>query len=216
MCRDPYTDMPLLTECGGYAVWDVFTVLCWSVDEMRNRLERSGHVVWKDKEKKTGGEYVIAAGAAGKDSDALKCFGRLVTVRRVGAQKHYQADPESPLFDELCGIARKTVGLAEPLRKALAPVAPKIVAAFVYGSIAKKADTASSDVDLMVVSDDVTYADLFELVEPVSAGLRRTVNPTVYTSKELARRIKEENAFVKRVLSQPKLWIYGSENDLAA
>lgn len=160
---------------------------------------------------------VLAAagsGAVQRELARLEQSG-LVAVRRVGAQKHYQANPESPLFDELCGIARKTVGLAEPLRKALAPLAPKIAAAFVYGSIAKKADTASSDVDLMVVSDSVTYADLFELVEPVSAGLRRTVNPTVYTRKELAKRIKEENAFVKRVLSQPKLWIYGSENDLA-
>lgn len=155
------------------------------------------------------------SGAVQRELAGLEQSG-LVTVRRVGAQKHYQANPESPLFDELCGIARKTVGLAEPLRKALASLAPKIAAAFVYGSVAKKADTASSDVDLMVVSDDVTYADVFELLEPVSAELRRTVNPTVYTRKELAKRIKEANPFVTRVLAQPKVWIFGSEDELAA
>jgi hypothetical protein len=68
----------------------------------------------------------------------------LVTVRRIGTQKHYQANPESPLFTELCGIARKTVGLAEPLREALAPLASRIVAAFVYGSVAKEQDTESA------------------------------------------------------------------------
>ena len=47
---------------------------------------------------------------------------RLVTVTRVGTQKHYQANPKSPIFAELCAIAQKTVGLAEPLRKALAPL----------------------------------------------------------------------------------------------
>lgn len=155
------------------------------------------------------------SGAVQRELARLEQSG-LVTVRRVGAQKHYQANPESPLFDELCGIARKTVGLAEPLRKALASLAPKIAAAFVYGSVARKADTASSDVDLMVVSDDVTYADVFGLLESVSAELRRTVNPTVYTRKELTKRIKEANPFVTRVLAQPKVWIYGSEDELAA
>src|SRR5258706_16028080 len=58
----------------------------------------------------------------------------LITVRPVGNQKHYQANPDSPLFGELCGIAQKTVGLAAPLREALLPLAPQIRAAFVYGS----------------------------------------------------------------------------------
>jgi predicted nucleotidyltransferase len=140
----------------------------------------------------------------------------LVTVRRIGSQKHYQANADSPLFEELVGIARKTVGLAGPLREALAPLAPKITAAFVYGSIAKKQDTSSSDIDLMVVSDALSYADLFGRLEPLTDRLRRKINPTVYTRKELAKRIKEQNAFMTRVLSQPKLWIYGSEDELAA
>jgi hypothetical protein len=62
----------------------------------------------------------------------------LMTVRRVGTQKPYQGNADSPLFDELVGISRKTVGLGEPLRNALAPLAPRIDAAFVYGSVAKK------------------------------------------------------------------------------
>lgn len=70
----------------------------------------------------------------------------LVTVRPVGNQKHYQANPDSPIYAELCGIARKTVGLAEPLRAALAPMAARIKAAFVFGSVAKQQDTASSDI----------------------------------------------------------------------
>jgi predicted nucleotidyltransferase len=140
----------------------------------------------------------------------------LVTVRRIGAQKHYQANAASPIYEELRGIARKTVGLAEPLRTALAPLAPKILAAFVYGSVAKKQDTASSDIDLMVVSDLVSHADLFKVLEPANEQLRRTINPTVYTRAELIKRIKQKNQFVTRVLAQPKIWIYGKEDDLAA
>lgn len=140
----------------------------------------------------------------------------LVTVSRVGTQKHYQANPKSPLFAELCSIAQKTVGLAEPLRDALAPLAKHITAAFVYGSVAKRSDTAASDIDLMVVSDSLTYADLYDAVGKATARLGREVNPTVYSQRELAKRTKEKNAFVTRVMTQPKIWLIGSEDGLAA
>ena len=155
------------------------------------------------------------SGAVQRELARLEQSG-LVTVRRLGTQKHYQANPDSPLFAELCAIARKTAGLAEPLREALAPLAERIVAAFVYGSIAKRQDTASSDIDLMVVSDSLTYAEVFDALEPVQVKLARTVNPTVYSRKELAQRLKKRNAFVTRMLAQPRVWVIGSENDLAA
>jgi predicted nucleotidyltransferase len=155
------------------------------------------------------------SGAAQRELAKLEQSG-LVTVRRLGTQKHFQANPDSPLFAELCGIARKTVGMAEPLREALAPLVSKITAAFVYGSVAKRRDTAASDIDLLVVSDSLTYADVFGALEPFTEKLGRVVNPTVYTRQELAKRMKQRNAFVTRVLAQPKLWLIGTEDDLAA
>jgi predicted nucleotidyltransferase len=86
----------------------------------------------------------------------------------------------------------------------------------VYGSVAKRRDTAASDIDLMVVSDSLTYAEVFGALEPLAAKLGRTVNPTVYSRRELARRRKEDNAFVTRVLAQDKVWIVGTEDDLPA
>jgi predicted nucleotidyltransferase len=155
------------------------------------------------------------SGAVQRELARLEQSG-LVTVRRLGTQKHYQANPESPLFNELVGIARKTVGLAEPLREALAPLASRVIAAFVYGSVAKRRDTAASDIDLMVVSDSLTYADVFGALEPLAARLGRTINPTVYSRRELAKRRKEDNAFVTRVLAQDKVWIVGAEDGLPA
>ena len=155
------------------------------------------------------------SGAVQRELARLEDSG-LVMVTRLGTQKHYQANPKSPIFSELCGIAQKTVGLAEPLRDALKPLAKRIVAAFVYGSVAKKKDTAASDIDLMVISGKVTYADLFTALEEVSARLGRHVNATVYSPQELAKRVKQDNAFVTRVLAQPKIWIVGDESDLAA
>ena len=83
------------------------------------------------------------SGAVQRELARLAASG-LVVVRLIGRQKHYQANPDSPIFAELCGIASKTIGLAEPLRQALAPLAPRIRAAFVYGSVAKRQDTAGT------------------------------------------------------------------------
>lgn len=154
-------------------------------------------------------------GAVQRELRRLEASG-LVTLTRIGKQKHYQANAGSPVFEELRALVLKTVGLADVLRAALAPVSGDIRAAFVYGSVAKGQDTAASDVDLMVVSDRLTHADLFAALEQASAQLGRKVAPTIYSSKELTKRVKQENAFVMRVLAQPKLWLIGDERDLAA
>jgi predicted nucleotidyltransferase len=153
-------------------------------------------------------------GAVQRELRRLEASG-LVTVRRVGRQKHYQANAGSPVFAELRALVLKTSGMADVLRSTLAPLLPSIRAAFVYGSIAKGEDTAASDVDLMVISDRLTYGDLFAALEEASARLGRKVAPTIYSAKELARRVKRDNAFVTRVLGQPKLWLIGDERDLA-
>jgi predicted nucleotidyltransferase len=160
---------------------------------------------------------LVGAGSGAVQRELARLEGSgLVTVRRLGTQKHFQANPDSPLFQELSSIVRKTVGLAEPIRQALSPFESRIVAAFVFGSVAKRKDTAASDIDLMVVSDQLTYADAFAAMEPVSTKLGRTINPTVYSRREFARRRKEGNAFLTRVLAQPKLWIMGKDDDLPA
>src|SRR3990170_8350262 len=154
------------------------------------------------------------SGAVQREVARLASSG-LVTVKRVGTQKHYQANPASPIFAELCGIAQKTVGLAEPLRDALAPLAKRITAAFVFGSVAKRGDTAASDIDVLVLSDSVDYADVFAALQAAEAKLGRTVNPTVYSPANWRRKRKEGNAFVVKVAAQPKLFLIGAEEDLA-
>jgi predicted nucleotidyltransferase len=153
------------------------------------------------------------SGAAQRELARLEESG-LIVARRIGNQKHYQANAESPLFGELRNIVLKTVGLAEPLRDALKPLASDIRAAFVYGSVAKATDQAASDIDLMVVSDSLSYGDVFGALDRVSRTLGRHVNPTVYSVEEFSKRAKDENAFITRVLEGPKVWVIGSENDL--
>lgn len=139
----------------------------------------------------------------------------LVTVTRVGTQKHYQANPKSPIYSELCAIAQKTVGLAEPLREALKPLARRIAAAFIYGSVAKRSDNSASDIDVLVLSDAVDYADVFAAMQTAEARLVRKVNPTVYTPANWRRKRREGNPFVVKVAAQPKVFLIGAEEDLA-
>jgi len=138
----------------------------------------------------------------------------LVTVFRVGNQKHYQANRSSPVFEELCGIVRKTVGLRDPIRVALMPLADRIERAVLYGSVAKQTDTASSDIDLLIVSDVLTLEKLYATLAPVEESLARKINPTLYTAQEFERRRRKGSSFLKRVLAGEHIVLIG--DDLAA
>jgi predicted nucleotidyltransferase len=151
------------------------------------------------------------SGAVQRELKQLSSSG-LVTVKRIGNQKHYQANPDSPVFEELRGLVIKTVALAEPIRAALAPLADRIDLALVYGSVAKGTDTATSDVDILIVADGVTLEDIYSALAPVEAVLDRRISPTLYTPQEFADRKASGNAFLTRVLSGEHLVLIGHEN----
>jgi predicted nucleotidyltransferase len=136
----------------------------------------------------------------------------LVTVSRVGNQKHYQANHASPVFNELCDLVRKTIGLNVPIREALKPFEDRIVFAALYGSVAKHKDTAASDIDLLVVSDDLMLERLYAALAPVEDKLARKISPTLYTAREFDRRRKAGNAFLRRVLSGEHVVLIGEHS----
>lgn len=138
----------------------------------------------------------------------------LVSVASVGNQKFYQANPESPVFGELCGIIQKTVGLAGPLQTALLPLANRITAAFVYGSIAKGVNRAASDIDLMVIADDLDYAALYAALTDAEAALSRPINPNVMSAADWRLKRAQQYGFVARIATQPKVFVIGSKDAL--
>ena len=152
-------------------------------------------------------------GAVQRELASLLAAG-LITVRDQGNQKHYQANAASPVFAELRGLVLKTVGLADVLRAALAPLEDQVAAAFVYGSVARQQDTAQSDVDVMIVSSTLGYGEVFGALEAATVSLGRKVNPTLYTPEVIAKRIQQDSAFVTRVLQQPTVWLIGTQEQL--
>ena len=125
----------------------------------------------------------------------------LVTVTSVGNRRHYQANPAAPLYAPLREIALKTSGLAEPLRAALQPLAPRVRAACVYGSVAAGRDTASSDIDVLLVAEGLTLEDAHAALEATEQLLARRISVTLYTPVEFRRRAKGGNAFIAKLLS---------------
>lgn len=133
----------------------------------------------------------------------------LLTSERVGNLRRFQANAASPVFQELVGLTRKTMGAQPLLKDALAPLQSKVELAFIYGSVAKGTDTAKSDVDVMLVGRDLLLADVLERVEPLEAQLGRKINPTCLSPLEFKRRRAERDSFVNRVLAQPTLPLIG-------
>jgi predicted nucleotidyltransferase len=138
----------------------------------------------------------------------------LVSVSSLGNQKFYQANGASPIYRELHGLISKTVGLVEPLHRALAPFGDRISAAFVYGSVAKGRDRATSDIDLMVLSDSVRHDELYEALGPAERELGRPVNPTLMTRAEWGSKRAVADSFASRVANAPHRMVLGSEDDL--
>ena len=155
------------------------------------------------------------SGAIQRELKRLETSG-LITAHWQGNQKHYQANPDAPIYTELCRIAEKTFGLADPIRECLEPFADEIHAAFIYGSVAKQSEHAFSDIDVMVISNTLSYAQLMGALEPAEQRLGRRVNPTLYTPEEFKQRIAQNNSFLIRTMQQNKIWLVGSEHDLRA
>lgn len=137
----------------------------------------------------------------------------ILETHRQGRMSYYQANVDSPLFPDLRGLLLKTAGLIDVLADALKPVASRLTAAFVYGSVASGDEQSDSDIDLMIVGT-VTPADLALSLRRARELLGREINPTTYTLAEFNRKRAAKDYFLTQVLSKPKLFVLGSENEL--
>jgi predicted nucleotidyltransferase len=152
-------------------------------------------------------------GAVERELSKLERSG-LVSVERIANRKHYRANQNAPIFEELRGLVEKTVGLAEPIRRSFEPYADAIKTAFVYGSVAKQTDTAHSDIDLMVIGDDLNYSDLYTAAQHAENRLHRRVNPLFLSLEDWRRKASDKGSVISKINNSPKIFIIGSEKDL--
>lgn len=137
----------------------------------------------------------------------------ILKAHRQGRMSYYQANVDSPLFPDLRGLLLKTAGLVDVLADALKPVASKVVAAFVYGSMASGDEQSDSDVDVMIVGT-VSAPDLALSLRRARDLLGRQINPTIYTAAEFYKKRSAKDHFLTEVMSKPKLFILGGDDEL--
>lgn len=145
----------------------------------------------------------------------LSLLARAGVIQRdvQGNQIRFGANETYPIYEELRSILKKTSGLSDQLRIALAPLTDRIAIAFVYGSIANGQERPTSDIDLLIVGT-ARFEDVIRALHPYQEELRREINPHVYSAAEFKRKAGEEHSFVARILTSPKLFVIGSDHEL--
>jgi predicted nucleotidyltransferase len=134
----------------------------------------------------------------------------LLVVSKQGNQNHYQANADSPIFNELISVVKKTFGIKGLLQVALASMVSQLEQAFIYGSVAKGEEHAGSDVDVMLVGEELSYGEVMELLESVEEQLQRSVNPTLYSPEEFEQRLAEGHNFLTKVMALPRIDLLSS------
>jgi len=152
-------------------------------------------------------------GAVQRELETLVRAG-ILNRSTVDGRKLYEVNRQSPIFEELHGLIVKTVGLIDPLTKALQPLSAKIDLAFIFGSVAKREDSAKSDIDLMIIAKELPYGDVFGALQKAEKKLLRPISPNVMSPDEWRQKLSEKNSFVSRISQQPKLFVFGSDDEL--
>ena len=157
-------------------------------------------------------EVDASVGAVQRELENLSSVG-LILRKSVGNQVFYQANRDAPIFAEMRALINKTIGIFGVLRSALRPLSKRIIAAFVYGSVAREQETAQSDVDLMIVGK-ATLDQVLSRLATAEKAIGRSINPTVYSVVEFKSKLSAGNHFLTSVLKGQKVFLLGDEDEL--
>ena len=139
----------------------------------------------------------------------------ILEQRRDGNRAYFRAQRRSPIYRELRSIFEKTAGIIPTIQTAVARFGDKILCSFVYGSVAREQEHATSDIDLMVIGI-IDLAELTPALRKAERALGRELNATVYSVDEFRDRVKKNDHFLTAVLKRPKQFVKGSERELDA
>ncbi len=129
----------------------------------------------------------------------------ILAIEKKGNQIHYQVNVNSPIYPELKNLVKKTFGLTELFKEALSPVRDKINKAFIYGSFASGTENAQSDIDLMIVTDQLSWEQVIDHIDGLDEEIMRNINPTIYSTKEFNEKLDHDHYFISKVMSRPQI-----------
>jgi predicted nucleotidyltransferase len=132
-----------------------------------------------------------------------------------GRQLYYTVNRDYPYLKPVFALLAGSVGIEPALRASLRAIAG-IQAAWIYGSYAKDEADAKSDIDLLIAGQP-DQAQLAAEIRQVEKTLRREINYTVLTSRELKRRIARRDAFIADVWNGKRIELVSDgDNETAA
>jgi predicted nucleotidyltransferase len=137
----------------------------------------------------------------------------LLVCAEEGRQKYYQVNQNSPVFEELRGLAVKTFAVGDVIRKALGLLTKHIGVAFIYGSFAEGREGPESDIDLAIVGS-ANLAELSKVLGSAEEELGREINATTYSSEEFRAKAQEGHHFVNSILAGEKVFLIGDKDEL--
>jgi len=153
----------------------------------------------------------IVPGSLHRELKLLAAAGLLLR-EETGNQVLYRANRACPIYEELAGIFRKTIGLADILREALLPIGDALELAFVFGSVARGEEHTDSDIDLLVLGP-VDFVAVVGALADTHHRLGREVNPVVMTRTEFMQKFHAEDRFVRRIAGEARIFVVGGEDD---
>lgn len=145
-----------------------------------------------------------------RDLNAFTAGGILETQRDAG-RVFFRASKDSLLFAPLMEIVKRSLGIERQVGDAFEPLANKIEALFIYGSVARGEDGPQSDVDLMCIGS-VRLSDAAKVLRSVEKRTRREINVICYSSKEFSEKLERGDHFLSSLRKEPKIFILGNEN----
>lgn len=138
----------------------------------------------------------------------------LILSERIGNVRQFRPNKDSPVYEELSSIVRKTFGLLSVLHSTLGPLRKSLNVAFIYGKTAKEEMASPDAVELLLIGENTTYGELLSRLPVAERLLRRKISPNLYSLPDFKRRVRERQAFILDMLDDRKIFVLGDETDL--
>jgi predicted nucleotidyltransferase len=116
-----------------------------------------------------------------------------------------------PYFAELKNLLIKTAGLGDLLKNALSELRGTRYA-LVYGSFASGEESASSDIDVLIIGSD-REEKLLGAIGSVEKAVGREINYILWNEEEFAKRAKSRHHLLMEIASKPLIMLVGEEDE---
>ncbi len=142
----------------------------------------------------------MTGGDSGNLSRWLNRWARLGLVRKhvSGRNVEFQAAAD-PLLAGLTDIVRRNDEIMHDVANALPKEAETAV---VFGSVGRGEEQATSDLDLLVLGEDLSEIRVNARLKPVGRKHRREINASVFSRKEFEQLLRQGNGFALGIVNQ--------------